>query len=257
MTRATCSTPTVDPWTAPWHHKGVRVLATAVLAALAMWLSVGTAVAEQVAPGRFEVLAFRHIPLTTATTTRSGLRFVVDKSAGIVVYRLPKPMRLARVRAEGRVDGVLNVTAAVQGAKGADDHAFKLGLVESGDRRPTMMERWFAPPWLKRLFALAPERGGIGGIWFLNVGVSTAQIGRNRTHPANDLLHERFVSAPDSGGRFAIDEAVTGRAPILALWLTADGDDTGSRYTVVVHQIDLHAHDGAVLALPLVSQAAR
>jgi hypothetical protein len=256
LTCARCSA-CADPVSARWHHKGVRTLATAVLAALATCPSVRPAVAEPVAPGPFEVLAFRRIPVTTATTTPSGLRFVVDKSAGLVFYRLPTPVRLARVRAEGRVDGALRVTATTQGAKGADDHAFKLGLVESGNRRPTTFERWFAPPWLKRLFALAPERGGIGGIRFLNVGVSSEQVGRSRTHPANDLLHERVVSAPDAGGRFAIDAVVSGGAPVLALWLASDGDDSGSSYEVVVQQIELHAEDGAVHVLPVTGAPAR
>jgi len=46
------------------------------------------------------------------------------------------------------------------------------------------------------------------------------------------------VAVPDADGRFAFD-VDTGGIQTLAIWLSADGDDTQSSFTVRVERLEL------------------
>jgi hypothetical protein len=138
----------------------------------------------------------------------------------------------------GRVDGQLDTTAERQGLQGADDFVLRVGLVEAGTRRPSFVERRLAPGWVRFLFSLAPPDQGVGRIRFFNLGLSASQIGWARTHPLSSLIHETVVAAPEPDGTFTI-VAQAPDTPVLALWLSADGDDTSSRFTVRVDALEL------------------
>ncbi len=156
-----------------------------------------------------------------------------------LVYRLARPTIVSHVRAEGEVEGRLRVKPSDQGRSGFDDYALRLGIVEAGSRRLGRFERLTAPHWLRTLFDLAPPPTGIGRVRFLNVGVAPSQVGRARKHPMSDLLEERVVAAPDEQGYFHIDEPLAPPPTALGIWLSADGDDTGSCYSMLLHRLEL------------------
>jgi hypothetical protein len=215
----------------------VRAACLAFLAALALHGSVPAQPPLTTAVG-WEVLQFRGVPPNRVTATPDGLTIEVHRSAGPVVWPLPQPLAVTRVVASGRIRGAIATTARLQGEPGADDFALRVGLVEAGSRRPTLWQRRFAPAWVQRLFALAPPGQGIAQVRFFNVGLDPSQIGWRRRHPASDLLVEQVVTAPDAEGRFSLSvevEAVTA----LGVWLSADGDDTGSRFDVRLEELRL------------------
>ena len=187
----------------------------------------------------WEVLSYRNIPAHAVRFDNDGLRIGVNRSAAPIVYPLASVPRVRGLRAQGRIDGQLLTTAARQGQPGADDYVLRVGLVEVGSRRPGWMERRLAPAWMRRLFDLAPADAGIAGIRFFNVGLAPWQTGRSRQHPASDLIVERVVSVPDVDGRITM--AVDFGAPIqvAAIWISADGDDTGSRFTLTLDRLEL------------------
>jgi hypothetical protein len=169
----------------------------------------------------------------------AGLQIMVDKSAMPLIYPLPSQVRVAAVRVRGRIEGKLDVPAQRQGEKGFDDYAFRIGLVEPGERTLGFVQRPFAAAWVRKLFDLAPKGGGISHIRFYNVGADASQLGRRRQHPASELLLEEVVAVPRPDGRFDFEHRLDPPLATLALWLSTDGDDTGSRYTVWVEQIEL------------------
>ena len=187
----------------------------------------------------WEVLTYRGIPPNVAHFETAGLRIDVDRSAGPIVYRLTEVRQVRGIRAEGSAVGQLRTTAARQGQKGEDDYVLRVGLVEVGSRRPGWLERRMAPAWARRLFDLAPPGLGIAGIRFFNVGLAPDQMGRSRQHPASDLIVERVVAVPDATGRFALVVDLDAPVRTVAVWISADGDDTQSRFRLTVTRLDL------------------
>ena len=191
-------------------------------------------------PSGWEVLSFSRTPPNRVTFERQGLRIDIDRSAGPVVYPLPEPTFTTRIRAEGRVIGRLSLDGTLQqGEPGADDYALRIGLVEAGTRRLGRFQRLVAASWVKRLFALAPADAGISRVRFLNVAESPDHVGSARQHPLNDLLYEHVVTSIDAEGRFAIDHNLEQVTPVLAIWLSSDGDDTSSTFSVMLERIEL------------------
>lgn len=186
----------------------------------------------------WQTLAYRGIPQNQVSFAEGVLTISVDQSAGPLVWPLPAPARLDRVTVRGRVDGRLRTTPERQGLRDADDFVLRVGLVEGGTRRPSFVERRLAPAWVRHLFSLAPPGQGVGRIRFFNLGLSSSQLGWARTHPLSDLIHETVVAVPNPDGSFTI-EAQSPDTPVLALWLSADGDDTASRFTVRIDAIEL------------------
>lgn len=182
---------------------------------------------------------YRGRPAHAITRSAPGLEVRVDRSAGGLAYRLPEPMLVSRVRAVGRIEGQLSVTGAAQGLEGSDDYALRVGLVVAGDQRLNFFQRRFAPEWVKTLHGLAPSGTGIGEVRFFTVGVPTATVGAARRHPLHDLLHETVaaVTAPD--GSFVLDAALEAPVETIAVWLSTDGDDTGSTFTLRLTSLTL------------------
>lgn len=201
-------------------------------------LTAALALAPLDLPSAWQTLAYRGIPPNRVEVTGQGMAIHVNRSAGPVVWPLDQPRSVSRLHVRGTVIGSLQTTAGRQGQKGADDFVLRVGLVESGSRRPGFMERRFAAEWVRRLFAMAPAGDGIGRIRFFNLGLSASQIGWARTHPLSDLLYESVVAVPDEHGAFTFTVPVGG-PPVLGIWLSADGDDTQSTFSVWIEALEL------------------
>jgi len=192
----------------------------------------------------WQVLAYRGIPPHDVRFSASGLRIDVRKSAAPLIYPLGQPVAVTTVRARGRISGTLNVPPDRQGESGFDDYAFRLGLVEVGERRLGFMERRLAPAWVRKLFSLAPPGMGVSRIRFFNVGVEPGQIGRRREHPLSELILEQVVTVPDREGRFELFVRLESAIETAAIWISTDGDDTRSTYTVTIERIELNGPEG-------------
>jgi hypothetical protein len=187
----------------------------------------------------WQVLRYRSLPPHRIRFSRAGLEMIVEASAMPLIYPLPSPMSVNTVRVRGRIEGSLRVPPERQGEAKFDDYAFRIGLVEPGERTLDFVERQFAPAWVRKLFELAPKGGGISRIHFFNVGADRAHIGRERQHPLSDLILEKVVAVPGPDGRFELVHALDRPLQTIAVWLSSDGDDSGSKFTVLVEEIEL------------------
>jgi len=193
----------------------------------------------------WQVLSYRGIPSHVVRFSTAGLSIQVRKSAAPVIYPLPSPRVVRSVRAYGHISGRLDVTPDRQGQAGFDDYALRLGLVEVGPRRLGLLERRFAPAWVRKLFSLAPPGAGISRVQFFGLGVSPMQVGQRRQHPLSELLHERVVAVAGPDGRFEMTGQCDSDVEVTAIWISADGDDTGSTFTVTLESIVLEGPDPA------------
>lgn len=132
----------------------------------------------------------------------------------------------------------MHVPPERQGEEKLDDYVFRIVLVEPGERTLGFLRRQVAPRWVRRLFDLAPEDSGIAGIYFFNVGLATPRIGRRREHPMSDLVHEEIVTVPQPDGRFDFGHRLARPMPTLAVWISSDGDDSNSHFTVLIEKIE-------------------
>ena len=211
-------------------------LALALFVLLALPLDGRTQAATVVVPleraeGWIE-WGYRGRPNHTVTHSPSGLTVNVARSAGGLAYRLSAPAVVRRIRATGRIDGALAVDPARQGLEGHDDFALRVGLVVRGEKRLGFFERRLAPAWVRNLHDLAPRGTGISHVHFFNVGAPGADLGRERTHPLNELLRETVATALRGDGSFDLEVTPAETAETLGIWLGTDGDDTRSTFTV-------------------------
>lgn len=165
----------------------------------------------------------------------------VESSAMPLIYPLPDAARVVALRVKGRVEGALRLPPGRQGEAGFDDYALRIGLVESGDRTLNFVQRPLAAPWVRRLFDLARPGSGISRIHFFNVGAAPEQIGKRRQHPSSELIVEEVAAALSKDGRFDFTHSLDRPLHTIAVWLSSDGDDTASTFTVLVEEIELRA----------------
>jgi hypothetical protein len=115
-----------------------------------------------------------------------------------------------------------------------------MGLVLSGERTMNWFQKKLAASWVKKLYSLAPEGQGVDRVLFFNMVESSLLKGRSRTHPLSDLIEEHYVwAAPAAGGTFEFQHRLQEPKGVLALWISSDGDDTQSNFTLVFEEIHL------------------
>lgn len=188
---------------------------------------------------RWQLLEYDNLPPNRVEFGARGMRVRVEASASPIIYPLPEPGSIRGVSISGELDGLLDLSPGTQGQPGADDFSLKLGLVLSGDRSLNFFQRLVSPAWVRRLHDLAPAGGGIDRVLFLNAVQDRSQLQRERQHPLSELIHERNVWLLDRSGSFDFEYEFDQPAEVVAVWLSLDGDDSGSRYSVLIDDLRL------------------
>ncbi len=192
-------------------------------------------------PADWQLLEYRDLPANAVEFDTAGMAVRVEASASPIIYPLPKPVRIERVEVSGHLDRLLELAPGAQGSRAGDDFALKLGLVVSGDKTLNPIQRLFSAGWIKALYALAPDGTGIDRIEFLNAVQYPALLGARRQHPLSGLIYENNVWLIDAPGDFRLSHLFDEPLEVIAVWLSIDGDDSGSRYTTLIRDLRLHA----------------
>lgn len=190
-------------------------------------------------PDGWQLLEYDRLPPHRVEFGEAGMRVAVNASASPIIYPLPAPAVVYRVAVSGRLEGLLDLPAGPQGEAGADDFSLRVGLVLAGERRLNIFERMLSARWVRRLHELAPAGGGIDRVLFLNAVQDRRQLGRARVHPLSPLLHERNVWLLQHSGAFELDHELEAPVEVVALWLSLDGDDSRSRFVVLLEDLRL------------------
>jgi len=189
---------------------------------------------------RWTTLSFNGIPANDVSVSGEALRIAVDDSASPLVYRFDEPVTITGLSVSATWSGKLRIPAgATQGDEDADDFVLKLGLVESGSRRLNWLQRRIAADWVKSLFELAPPDSGVDRIHFLSTTRQRELVGQSRTHPLNDLLFETRIRCLDGPGPFDMKHSFEEPVTVLGLWISSDGDNTGSEFVLDIDSIVL------------------
>jgi len=204
------------------------------------WL-LGAAVAIPLGQqGDWQVLKYRSIQPNRIEFTESGMKIEVQHSASPLIYPLKTPLMVSKLLVAGKIEGALQIPSKrKQGEKHADDFTVRVGLVLAGDKKLSKWQAMVAPDWIKRLHSLAPKDGGVDHIEFFNVVQDRSLIGNSRRHPKSELLVENFVIQPEADGTFKMETEIRLKQRVVALWLSSDGDDTASKYSVTINSLRL------------------
>lgn len=194
---------------------------------------------------QWQVLSYRKIPSHQIQFSSSGMEIKVNKSASPVIYPV-SPVRIIKgVQVTGQIEGGLNIPQGkTQGTQGADDFVFRLGLVVKGNKKLSWIQRQVAADWVKQLFKLAPPDRGIEKIYFLNVVQQSSEKGKERIHPLSSLIEEKNVwelafNKEIKKQSFSWEYLLSQPLEIVALWISSDGDDTQSQFTLWIKNLQL------------------
>lgn len=186
-------------------------------------------------------LSFNDIRPNEVSISDQAMLIRVRGSASPLIFKLDKPIKITGITVMASWTGELAIPeGAVQGDENADDFVLKFGIVESGDQTLNWIKRRIAADWIKQLFSLAPRGSGVSRINFLSTTQQQELLGSSRTHPLSDLLHETRIVYLDGPGDFQMEQQFAAPAEVLGLWISADGDDTGSTFDLRINSIILH-----------------
>lgn len=186
-------------------------------------------------------LTFNNIPANKVSVDNGALHIAVRSSASPLIFGFEKPTRLAGVTVLASWSGALHIPdGAIQGDKNADDFVLKFGIVEAGEQTLNWLQRRIAADWIKQLFRLAPRGIGVRRINFLSTTQQQTLLGTSRTHPLSDLLFETRITLLQAPGAFEMTYRFDEPVETLGLWISSDGDDTGSSFDLEIQRITLH-----------------
>lgn len=218
------------------------------------------------------LLEFNKIPANAIVFEEKSLKVSVKSSASPLIYKLPQEMRVQGFSWKVQVIGKL----APQNEGFPEDFPMRLGLVAVGENRISRVHRWVAADWVKKLFDLSPPNKGLDKIYFYNLATSPQWLAKSRLHPKSDLMHEHVVASlgenenanpndktnkdPNNSQNNSQNDGHNKRpnkspneneflsifqyklenpVPVSALWISIDGDDTKSQFTLKILELNL------------------
>ena len=192
-------------------------------------------------PVGWRVLSYGKGKQNVVSEQSQGLKIAVDDSAGLMIFGFHQVKRYSGIRFQSLVDDLVKIKPRKrQGSRGADDYVLRVGLIFTGNRKLSAMEKRLAPAWVKELVGLYPEGYGIGGLRLYNVENGRGSGWTRRIHPSGrGLVEERRVLLLKNPGK--IDPQITFENPleVCGLWISCDGDDTDSNFNVLISQIEM------------------
>ena len=182
-------------------------------------------------------LKFSHIPQNQLNFSSEGMQIKINKSSSPVILPLSK----SSIVKAFKVDLEFNGQMQSADGKWPEDAYLRVGFVVPGQRRLGVMERLVAADWVKQLFRLAPDGAGVDKIYFYNLVSDAKYLNQRRILPGSkDLLEERIVAEkPPSSQTMTFAYSFAKPLKVLALWLSSDGDDTGSQFDLLIKNLSL------------------
>jgi hypothetical protein len=185
-------------------------------------------------PDAWTQVSYNKIPANTLKFEAGTMLVEVASSASPIVHKLSAPMKLSSVTVQARVIGLKKP----ESGDFEEDSILRVGLVALGSNKLTAVKKLFAADWVKRLFELAPEGSGLDKIYFLNVTQRKDLVGRKRLYPFSDLISEEMVALAENNV-VSFTKTLDTPLEVAALWLSIDGDNTASDFTLVLEKLEL------------------
>lgn len=181
-------------------------------------------------------VSFKGIEANKVSFENGTMAVAVNSSASPLVYKLEAPLSIQSFEVSAAQVG----SKVVESSTFDEDSVLRFGIVGLGSQKLNAIKRAFAADWVIKLFSLAPADAGLDKIHFFNVSNRPNLKGQERVHPKSDLMIEKIISVLDQEGKLAIKYQLEKPIQAAALWLSIDGDDTKSKFTLKIDRIDLN-----------------
>lgn len=161
----------------------------------------------------------------------------VNKSSSPLVYKLNNLHKTKEILIRARMQGTINYSSKA-GSDKNDDFPLRVGLITKGDNQLNFFQRSIAPKWILKLNKLGNQYGGFDKIHSFILYSQIPEF-QERLHPLSEYFMERVL------GKIENDEKVykyklPRELDVIGIWLTCDGDDTDSSFTVFLSQLSLN-----------------
>lgn len=195
-------------------------------------LFVATSLALSAGSG-WEVLRFDNIRENGIAFSDSRLTVTVNDSASPIIYPFSGTKTVNEIFVSGTVTGKLESN----GSSSWDDALLRVGIIETGSRKLSPVERMSAPKWVKTLSNRMS--GGIRKIHCFLLMPEKERIGEARINPDMELFQETIAAVPSADGSFTMRITLPHAIESPGLWILSDGDDTGSKFSISIEQIEM------------------
>jgi hypothetical protein len=183
---------------------------------------------------------YSKIPPNKVMLENNQLKVEVSSSASPLFYAFDRSRLVKGFKISGNFLGFPKMKDYnLQGTKGFDDYPLRIGFVIKGDKKLNYVSRLIAPEWLKKMYQSLPEGKGIDRIEFFNVTQNANELNISRTHPSSKLINETIFASTQKIGEFTYQYKVPSEFEVEAIWISIDGDDTKSKFSVVINEFGL------------------
>ena len=179
-------------------------------------------------------ITFDGIPPTGYRQDGAGLRMEVARSASFLLQAFPAARPVRHVSFDWRSEGELKIAdAATEQTKAGDDAHLKVALLLAGD---APLVPFFAPAWIK---AVRDDLKQPTDHMVELVAGAKAPGGAKWPSPYSSSITMLAVASTPSGGWQHADVTFPQGLEVVAVWLMADGDNSGSTFTTWVKALEL------------------
>ncbi|WP_372656314.1 hypothetical protein [Halobacteriovorax sp.] len=185
---------------------------------------------------KWQTVTYSKIPSNKITNVNNSLKVTVNSSSSALVFPFKKTTHIESLFIKARVEGDINYSGLEPGNEGADDFPLRVGLILKGENTLNFFQKALAPKWLVELDTLAKEKGGFDKIHSF-IFYTTPPTFKSREHPLSSHFYES-VAAPFKNSKIEYTTPLNLK-DVIGIWMSADGDDTKSSFTVTIDKIEI------------------
>lgn len=186
---------------------------------------------------QFQHVTFKDIPTTHYENDGSSLAITVDKSSSFLLLPFSQPQTVRAVAFSWRGSGVVKVPdAKTEQTKQGDDGRLRIGLLLVG--KPPMVP-FLAPTWIKTvrdIMKVPSDR-----IVYLAVDTKNPPPAKWTSPHSSDIEIQAIPSETLGDGWWRSHMTFNKTLSVGGLWITADGDNTGSTFKTWLKDLVLTA----------------
>jgi hypothetical protein len=191
---------------------------------------------------QWQELNFNKIKANHVEYSQEKIKISVTESASPLIYSFDSKKKITAFEVTAHVsENYPQIPSQkVQGHKGFDDYVLRFGLIITGNKKMSWLNRLSAPEWLLKMEKLLPEDQGINEVLFFTTCQNSNQLNKTKTHSLSSLLKETCIEHLTKSGSFTLKKDLPEPLEAVGLWISTDGDETKSTFQLEINKIKLN-----------------